>query len=135
MRRVYKIKIGGVWLTEGAIETGRQCLLEIINLSKLRELYKNTAIEAVGGSFVTQTFETKDVPFAVNIALLPSDVGELLINLYNNSSASGALLPFTATDGGSINLSFNCRIVSFDYKDSQSDVWENAILQLIKKGS
>lgn len=133
MRRIYKVKIGGVWLTEGAIETGRKCLLEIINLSKLRELYKNTAIESVDGSQVIQTFEAKDVPFAVNLALLPSSVGELLVDLYNNSSAQEALLPFTATDGGSLNLSFNCRIVSFDYKDSQSDIWENAILQLIKK--
>ena len=133
MRKNFKVKIGDVYLTKDGTENALNCFLQIVNLSKLREDYIKTVVTTVDGSAVVQTFQTKDVPFSVSVALLPQAVGELLIALYNSSGASGDTLPFTATGGGGADLSFPCSIVSFDYKDSNSDIWSDAEIQLLKK--
>lgn len=130
MRKFFKVKIGDVYLTKDGTETALGCFLQIINISKLRELFVKNLVPSVDGTQVIQTFGTKDIPFAVSVALLPRAVGELLIDLYNSSSASGEILTFEATDGGGPDLAFDCQIVSFDYKDSNGDIWENAEIQL-----
>jgi hypothetical protein len=132
MSEIYKVKIGDVFLTSDGTETGRGCLLEILNISKLREMYKKTVIESVDGSQVTQIFEVTDVPFAVSVFRVYKPVGDLLVDLYNDSAASGELVSFEATGGGNVDFLFDVEIVSFDYKDTEFG-WENAQLNLIKK--
>lgn len=133
MRKIYKVKIGGVYLTKDGTAAALGCFLQIINVSKLRENFVKTVIPSVDRSSVVQIFQTGDVPFSVNVAGLSRAVGELLIALYNSSIGSGELLSFTATDGGGPDLAFPCQIISFDYKDSQSDIWQDAEIQLLKK--
>lgn len=132
MSEIYKVKIGDVYLTSDGTETGRGCLLEILNISKLRELYKKTVIETIGGA-VVQTFDSgAGVLFAVAVYRIYKTVGDLLVDLYNESSATGATVVFEAVGGGNIDFSFDVEIVSFDYKDTEYG-WESCTISLIKK--
>lgn len=134
MRQVYKIKIGTLWLCEGGIETGKKCDSEILNLSRLFESYTRTVIEACDGSQVVQTFENKDVLFSIQTRV-PKSLGISLTALFNNPAyVSPAVLPFTGSDGAAADLSFDIELVSLDFKDSKSDIWDNVQINLIKKG-
>jgi len=132
LSEIYKVKLGDIWLTSDGLENGRQCLLEILNISKLRELYRNIPVECVGGITV-QTFGVPDVAFGLAIFKIYKPVGDLLVDLLNDSSATEQTVTFDAAGGGNVDFSFDCRIVSIDYKDTEFG-WENVQINLIKQG-
>jgi len=72
--KFYKIKIGDIWLTSTAGESGIQCFLSVIGANDFFTQIAGTIVETVGGRIVQSIPFTRDKDFEIKVSIMPAEI-------------------------------------------------------------
>jgi hypothetical protein len=135
MARVYRLKIGDVYLTKTGLVDGIPCELSISGASDLLNTFSGSVTPAIDGTPIVQVFETgtKGKVLEIKVTRLYTAVWQSLVELIQTSLSEGETINLIGTgDIGNFDVDcFPFLPKPFEANEFSNGRIENAVFRFI----